>query len=148
MYRTWVIIILSLITLRRHDELSTLKLVIMLHIIVGWQTSYKNNVTSYTDTHDNTAVYDNVFHTLLLRIVRLSIARASAAAVVAAASATLSKTTREASSNGVTHGTLGFRKKIKTSAMSKTDWMVKTQLCKLRDISDTLVGRAYSISHL
>ena len=78
-------------------------------------------MTSYTDTHDNTAVYDNVFHTLLLRIVRLSIARASAAAVVAAASATLSKTTREASSNGVTHGTLGFRKKIKTSAMSKTD---------------------------
>ena len=31
-----------------------------------------------------------------------------------------------------------------TSAVSTTDWMVKTQLCKLRGTSDTLVGRACS----
>ena len=36
----------------------------------------------------------------------------------------------------------------KTSAVSTTDWMVETQLCKLRGTSDTFVGRAYSIFHL
>ena len=39
-------------------------------------------------------------------------------------------------------------KKRKTSAASTTDWMVETQLCKLRDTSDTFVGRAYSVLHL
>ena len=29
------------------------------------------------------------------------------------------------------------------SAVSTTDWIVETPLCKLRDTSDTLVGRAY-----
>ena len=35
-----------------------------------------------------------------------------------------------------------FIKNWKTSAVSTTDWMVETQLCKLRDTSDTFVGRA------
>ena len=38
-------------------------------------------------------------------------------------------------------------KKWKTSAVSTTDWMVETQLCKLRGTSDTFVGRAYSVFH-
>ena len=33
-----------------------------------------------------------------------------------------------------------FIKKWKTSAVSTTDWMVETQLCKLRGTSDTFVG--------
>ena len=41
-----------------------------------------------------------------------------------------------------------FTKKLKTSAVSTTNWMVETQLCKLRDTSDTFVGRAYSIINL
>ena len=36
----------------------------------------------------------------------------------------------------------------KTSAVSTTDCMVETQLCKPRDTSDALVGRAYSMFHL
>ena len=36
-------------------------------------------------------------------------------------------------------------KKWKTSAVSTTDWMVETQLCKLRGTSDTFVGSAYFI---
>ena len=39
-------------------------------------------------------------------------------------------------------------KNCKTSAVSTTDRMVETQLCKLRGTSATLVGRAYSIFHL
>ena len=38
-------------------------------------------------------------------------------------------------------------KKWKTSAVSTTDWIVETQLCKRRGTSDTFVGRAYSIFH-
>ena len=34
----------------------------------------------------------------------------------------------------------------KTSAVSTTDWMVETQLCKLCDTSDTLAGREYCIA--
>ena len=30
------------------------------------------------------------------------------------------------------------------TAVSTTDWMVETKLCKMRDIWDTFVGRAYS----
>ena len=41
-----------------------------------------------------------------------------------------------------------YIKNWKTSAVSTTDWMVETQLCKLRDTSDTFVGRAYSVVHL
>ena len=37
---------------------------------------------------------------------------------------------------------------MKTSAVSSTDRMVKTQLCKVRGTSDTFVGRSYSIVHL
>ena len=40
---------------------------------------------------------------------------------------------------------LRYVKNWKTSAVSTTDWMVQTQLCKLRGTSDTFVGRAYSI---
>ena len=39
-------------------------------------------------------------------------------------------------------------KNWKTSAVSKSDWMVETHLCKLRGASDTFVGRAYFIFHL
>ena len=38
-----------------------------------------------------------------------------------------------------------FLKKWKTSAVSTTDWMVETQLCKLRGTSDTFVRSAYFI---
>ena len=38
-----------------------------------------------------------------------------------------------------------YKKFFKTSAVSTTDLMVETQLCKLRGTSDTFVGRAYSI---
>ena len=41
-----------------------------------------------------------------------------------------------------------FYTKYKTSAVSTTDRMVETQVRKLRDTSDTFVGRAYSILHL
>ena len=41
-----------------------------------------------------------------------------------------------------------FIKSRKTSAVIATDWMVETQLSKLRGTSDTVVGRAYSIFHL
>ena len=41
-----------------------------------------------------------------------------------------------------------FYTKYKTSAVSTTDRMVETQVRKLRDTSDTFVGRAYSIFHL
>ena len=40
-----------------------------------------------------------------------------------------------------------FIKNRKTSAVSTTDWMVETQLCKLRGTSETFVGRACSIFH-
>ena len=40
-----------------------------------------------------------------------------------------------------------LQKKMKTSAVSTTDWVVETQLCKLRGTLNTLVGRAYSIFH-
>ena len=36
-----------------------------------------------------------------------------------------------------------FIKNRKTSAVSTTDWMVETQLCKLRGTSETFVGRAH-----
>ena len=42
----------------------------------------------------------------------------------------------------------GFYENWKTSAVSTTDWMVETQLRKLRGTSDTSFGRAYSIVHL
>ena len=45
---------------------------------------------------------------------------------------------------GISHAIQNI-KKWKTSAVSTTDWMVETQLCKLRGTSDTFVGRAYSI---
>ena len=38
-----------------------------------------------------------------------------------------------------------FNKKLKTTAVSPADWMVETELCKLRGTSNTFVGRAYSI---
>ena len=38
-----------------------------------------------------------------------------------------------------------FIKSWKTSAVSTTDWIIKTQPCKLRGTSDTFVRRAYSI---
>ena len=38
-----------------------------------------------------------------------------------------------------------LQKNWKTSAVSTTDWIVETQLCKLRGTSDTFVGRAYSM---
>ena len=38
-------------------------------------------------------------------------------------------------------------KNLKMSAVSTTDWMVETQLCKLRGTLDTFFGRAYSILH-
>ena len=41
-----------------------------------------------------------------------------------------------------------IKKKRITSAVRTTDWMVETQLCKLRCISDKLVGRAYFIKSL
>ena len=41
-----------------------------------------------------------------------------------------------------------FYKKLKTSAVSTTDGVVETQLCKLHDTSDTFVGRAYYIFQL
>ena len=47
----------------------------------------------------------------------------------------------------VLHKISGFYKKMenwKTSAVSTTDWMVEPKLCKMRDTSDTFVGRAYS----
>ena len=39
-------------------------------------------------------------------------------------------------------------KKWKTSAVITTDWIVETQLCKLRGTSDKFVGRACSIFHI
>ena len=40
-------------------------------------------------------------------------------------------------------------KKIeKKSVVSTIDRLVETQFCKLRDTSDTLVGRTYSVFHL
>ena len=41
-----------------------------------------------------------------------------------------------------------FIKKWGTSAAGTINWMVGTQLCKLRGTSDTFVGRAYFIFHL
>ena len=43
---------------------------------------------------------------------------------------------------------LFIKKKWKASAASTTDCMVETQLCKLRDASDSFVGHACSIYHL
>ena len=39
-------------------------------------------------------------------------------------------------------------KKLKNVSCEHDRWVIETQLCKLRDTSDTLIGRAYAIVHL
>ena len=43
---------------------------------------------------------------------------------------------------------LCFYKKLKNVSLGYDWWVVETQLCKLRDTSDTLIGRACVILHL
>ena len=43
---------------------------------------------------------------------------------------------------------LCFYKKLKNVSLGYDSWVVETQLCKLRDTSDTLIGRACVILHL
>ena len=41
-----------------------------------------------------------------------------------------------------------FIKKLKNVSCEYDRWVVETQLCKLRDTSDTLIGRACAMFHL
>ena len=53
-----------------------------------------------------------------------------------------------ATSWGRLQGLVDFIKMLKNVSCGYDRWVVETQLCKLRDAEDTLIGRACAMFHL